>query len=276
MCPYPGANDLQTRMDTFPNNLKFVQGVNSARQTEERNPWVWGRDEDEACCCCGCGSETVLCGCYSYSRAWTRLEIAASDQDAINIPEIRSCNSDCTQFALGLPFYALCIGSLQKAVRRHYSIDGDDCQDYCDACCSPRRTLVRVEGEIIVREQARNGKGEKLEETQYLCYGPMAYPTKQEQFTPAARQEAAPQKGKAYLYPQTLQARAQPAKVNRRPMHTLEDDLATPSRAKQQEHVLGDDVESAAPTEPTPHELGATASRIGPLKNETGPVPSSL
>lgn len=129
---------------------------------------------------------------------------------------------------------------------------------------------MRVEGEIIVREQARNGKGEKLEETQYLCYGPMAYPTKQEQFTPAARQEAAPQKGKAYLYPQTLQARAQPAKVNRRPMHTLEDDLATPSRAKQQEHVLGDDVESAAPTEPTPHELGATASRIGPLKNETG------
>lgn len=132
---------------------------------------------------------------------------------------------------------------------------------------------MRVEGEIIVREQARNGKGEKLEETQYLCYGPMAYPTKQEQLTPAVRlQEATPQKqkGKAYLYQQTLQARPQPAKVNRRPMHTLEDDLATPRRAQQQEHVLGDDIEGAAPTEPTPHDLGATASRIGPLKNETG------
>ncbi|KAL6897557.1 hypothetical protein GGI43DRAFT_96866 [Trichoderma evansii] len=277
MCPYPGANDLKSRMDTFPNNLKFVQGVDSARQKEKQNPWAWGRDDGEACCCLGCGSETVLCGCYSYSRAWTRLEMAAYDQDATDIPEIRPCNFDCAQFALGLPFYALCLGSLQKAVRKHYSIDGDDCQDYCDACCSPRKTLVRVEGEIIFREQVRKGKQvEKLEDKQYLCYDPMAYPIKQEQPSPAARQAATPGQSKINSYQHTLPAHSQPAKLNRRPMHSLEDDLAAPSRAKQQEHILGDDIESAAPTKPTPHDLGATASRAGPLKNETGPVPSSL
>lgn len=59
-------------------------------------------------------------------------------------------------------------------------------------------------------------------------------------------------------------------KSNRRALHTLEDDFATPARAKPQEHILHHDVESATPTKPVPHHLGAAASRTGPLKTELG------
>jgi hypothetical protein len=173
--------------------------------------------------------------------------------------------------------YAFCLGSLQKSVRRQYNIDGNDCQDYCDACCSPRRTLVRAEGEIIFREQTQNGnQSEKVEETQYICYDQMAYPTKQQQLTPAVRLQATPRlqanpgqvRGNPYQY--TVQASSQPTRAIRRPMHALEDDFAAASTAKQHDHDLGDDVESAALTVPAPHDLGATTPRAGPLKNETG------
>ncbi|EHK42150.1 hypothetical protein TRIATDRAFT_29804 [Trichoderma atroviride IMI 206040] len=267
MCPFPGSGDLQARINSFPNNLKFVHGVDNARLQGGQTPWVWGRDDAAAACCLGCPSESVFCCCYSYSRTWTRLEMAASGRDATNIPEIRNCNCDCAGFALGFPFYAFCLGSLQKSVRRYYGIDGDDCQDYCDACCSPRRTLVRAEGEIIFREQTRGGnQGEKVDDTQYICYDPMAYPIKQAQLTPAVRLQAASRPQAAPPNAQPLPPRA----IIRRPMHTLEDDFATASTAKQHDHDLGDDLESAALTVPTPHDLGATSPRPVPVKNETG------
>ncbi|KAM0477618.1 hypothetical protein ACHAPX_005932 [Trichoderma viride] len=276
MCPVIGSGDLQSRINSFPNNLKFVHGVDNARLQGGQTPWVYGRDDATAACCLGCPSENVFCCCYSYSRTWTRLEMAARGRDATNIPEIRACNCDCAGFALGFPFYAFCLGSLQKSVRRHYGIDGDDCQDYCDACFSPRQTLVRAEGEIIFREQTRGGnQGEKVEDTQYICYDQMAYPTKQAQLIPAARLQAAPRQlagpvqvqGNPYQY--TVQANAQlqpqpPRATIRRPMHTLEDDFATASTAKQYDHALGDDMESAALTVPTPHDLGATSPRPAP------------
>ncbi|KAK1244176.1 hypothetical protein MKX08_002314 [Trichoderma sp. CBMAI-0020] len=288
MCPIPGSGDLQARINSFPNNLKFVHGVDNARLQGGQTPWVWGRDDAAAACCLGCPSESVFCCCYSYSRAWTRLEIAASGRDATNIPEIRNCNCDCAGFALGFPFYAFCLGSLQRSVRRHYGIDGDDCQDYCDACCSPRRTLVRAEGEIIFREQGRNGnQGDKVDDTQYLCYDQMAYPVKQAQLAPAVRLQAVPRpqaaprvqaspgqvQGNPYQYAVQVNAQPQlqpPRAPIRRPMHTLEDDFATASTAKQHDHALGDDMESAALTVPTPHDLGATSPRPVPVKNETG------
>ncbi|KAL7896772.1 hypothetical protein HDV63DRAFT_71249 [Trichoderma sp. SZMC 28014] len=300
MCPFPVSGDLQARINSFPNNLKYVHGVDNARLQGGQTPWVWGRDDATAACCLGCPSENVFCCCYSYSRTWTRLEMAASGRDATNIPEIRNCNCDCAGFALGFPFYAFCLGSLQKSVRRHYGIDGDDCQDYCDACFSPRRTLVRAEGEIIFREQVRTGnQGEKVEETQYICYDQMAYPIKQAQLTPAARIQAAPRvqvaslpqanprlqassgqvQGNPYQY--TLQANAQPQlppqppRAVRYPMHALEDDFAPTRTVKPQNHDIGDDMESAALAVPAPHDLGATSPRPVPVKNETGPVPSS-
>lgn len=142
---------------------------------------------------------------------------------------------------------------------------------------------MRAEGEIIFREQTQGGnQGEKVEETQYLCYDQMAYPTRQQQFTPAARLQAAPRpqatprpqagpaqvKANQYQYA-VQQANSQP-RPNRRPMHALEDDLAVAATAKQHDHALGDDMEAAALTVPPPHDLGATAQRPGPLKNETG------
>lgn len=130
---------------------------------------------------------------------------------------------------------------------------------------------MRAEGEIIFREQTRNGnQGEKVEDAQYLCYDRMSYPIKQQQLTLAARLQATPGPSKTNPQLYTLQANSQPTKANRRPMHSLEDDFATSSTPKQHDHILGDDVESAALTVPTPHDLGATASRTGPLKNETG------
>lgn len=141
---------------------------------------------------------------------------------------------------------------------------------------------MRAEGEIIFREQTRGGnQGEKVEDTQYICYDQMAYPTKQAQLIPAARLQAAPRQlagpvqvqGNPYQY--TVQANAQlqpqpPRATIRRPMHTLEDDFATASTAKQYDHALGDDMESAALTVPTPHDLGATSPRPAPVKNEIG------
>ncbi|KAL7919786.1 hypothetical protein ACQKWADRAFT_186894 [Trichoderma austrokoningii] len=301
MCLFLGPDDLQSRMNSFPNNLKFVSGVDSTRLQGSQNPWVYGRDDAAAACCCTeCGSETVFCFCYNYSRTWTRLEMAATNRDATNIPQIRAFNWDCASFGLGLPFYAFCLGSLQKAVRGHYNIDGDDCQDYCDACCSPHQTLVRAEGEIIFREQTRTGNGEKVDDTQYICYDQMAYPTRQpqqqqqlqqQQFIPAARIQAAPrlqaspaqagpaQAGPAQARPDQYQYAVQQAnpqpRANRRPMHTLEDDLAVAATAVQHDHALGDDIEAAALAVPAPHDLGATAPRPVPVRNETGPMPSS-
>jgi hypothetical protein len=108
----------------------------------------------------------------------------------------------------------------------------------------------------------------------------MAYPNKSEQSTLAALQDPAPKgQNKVNQYEnsatssdatRTLPAHVQAAKGNRRALHSLEDDLATPGRAKLQEHILHDDVESATPAKPLPHDLGATVSRTGPLKNGLG------
>lgn len=154
---------------------------------------------------------------------------------------------------------------------------------------------MRAEGEIIFREQTRTGnQGEKVEDTQYLCYDQMAYPTQQAQLTPAARIQAAPRvqvasrpqadprlqaspgqvKGNPYQY--TLQTNAlpqlppQPPRAIRHPMHALEDDFAPASTVKQQNHDIGDDMESAALAVPAPHDLGASSPRPVPVKNETG------
>ncbi|KAM0264260.1 hypothetical protein ACHAQJ_000749 [Trichoderma viride] len=283
MCPYPRASDLTSRMLTFPNSLKFVKGASTVQQNGnegQENPWLWSRGDEEPGCCPKLGSETIWCSCGIYSRAWTRLEMASVNQDAQNLPEIRYCNSDCSQFALCLPFYGLLLGSLQNAVRSYYGIDGDDYQDYCDGCCSPRLTLLRTEQEIVLRQNARKGKGiENPGEKQYICYAPMAYPNKSEQPTLAARQEPL-LKGQNRVNPRENSAtsldatrialaRAQSARSNQIALHSLEDDVSTPIPALQ-EHILHDDVESATPVKPIPHDLGATTPRMGPLKNEFG------
>ncbi|KAL7785296.1 hypothetical protein V8C37DRAFT_394306 [Trichoderma ceciliae] len=300
MCPYPTVSDLKSRMLRFPNCFKFVNGPSSIQQRRgeaQGNQWLWNSSSQESDSCHGLASEATWCSCSIYSRAWTRLELTSCNQDAENLPEIRPCNSDCFQYALCLPFYGGFLGSLQNAVRNYYSIDGDDCQDYCDGCCSPRATVVRNEQEIILRQRARrprdgqapDGEAEK----QYLCYDPMAYPNKSAQPASATREDTLTQEqnkvhpcvdnmagtdATAKTSPakvHSLDAHAQQTKGSRRAIHGLEDDLATPGRAKAQEHILHNDPASAALIKPVPHDLGAMASRPGPSKNEHGPAPSS-
>ncbi|RFU76043.1 hypothetical protein TARUN_6204 [Trichoderma arundinaceum] len=272
MCPYPSASDLKSRMLRFPNCLKYVSGPSTIlQQSAERlgNQWLWKSNNEVSDVC---ASEAPWWGCGMYSRAWTRLELASCDQDAENLPEIRPCNSDCLQFLLCLPFYGCFLGSQQNAVRSYYGIDGEDVQDYFDACCSPCITATRNEQEIILRQRARYGAPGQTDK-QYLCYNPMAYPNTSVQHASVAREPAPRVQNIAAISDTKLHSlddHVQPLQSTRRVLHSLEDDLATPGRATPQEHVLHNDPESATPVKPVPHGLGAMAPRVGPSKNELG------
>ncbi|KAL6806993.1 hypothetical protein GGI42DRAFT_265510 [Trichoderma sp. SZMC 28013] len=219
--------------------------------------------------------------CGMYARAWARLEMAIYGQDVEDSQEIAFCYGDAVTFAACLPFYGFTIGSLQYAVRSYFGLEGTRRQDLSDGCCFPRDTILRNEQEIILRERLRKAPEEK-QQPPYGCYDQMLY---QSQSQSEQKQQRAVRGDQAQVPTSENKAEAtsanvkttpakvhsvhedvrQPSQPNRRAPHALEEDLATPSKAKRQEHILHDDAETATPAKPVPHELGATSLKTGPL-----------
>ncbi|KAL5090367.1 hypothetical protein Trisim1_004559 [Trichoderma cf. simile WF8] len=218
--------------------------------------------------------------CGMYARGWARLEMAIYGQDVEDSQEIAFCYGDAITFAACLPFYGFTIGSLQYAVRSYFGLEGTRRQDFSDGCCFPRDTILRNEQEIILRERLRRAPEEKPQPP-YGCYDQMLYQSQSEQKqqqqqravrgdqaqVPASENKTAvtnanvkPSPAKVHSVHEDVR---QPAQTNRRAPHTLEEDLATPAKAKRQEHILHDDAETATPTKPVPHELGATSLKAG-------------
>lgn len=176
--------------------------------------------------------------------------------------------------------YGFTIGSLQYAVRSYFGLEGTRRQDFSDGCCFPRDTILRNEQEIILRERLRRAPEEKPQPP-YGCYDQMLYQSQSEQQqqqqqravrgdqaqVPASENKTAatnanvkPSPAKVHSVHEDVR---QPTQTNRRAPHTLEEDLATPAKAKRQEHTIHDDTETATPAKPVPHELGATSLKAG-------------
>ncbi|KAL7941784.1 hypothetical protein V8C42DRAFT_167994 [Trichoderma barbatum] len=275
MCHCSTYDDLELGSLRFSLCLQLFNRIPKRRAVgEQGEEWLASRDAQ--------GDESTSrdpCGvCRMYARAWTRFEMAICSQDADESEEIPFCYLDAAAFACCLPCYGCTIGSLQYTVRSYFGLNGTKRQDCSDGCCFPRATILRNEQEIMLRERAskvQEGKKNKP----YACYDQMLYPatTKPEQYTVRGEQiQVIASENKAADTNVSIKATPakvhsvqddvhQPPKSNRRALHTLEDDFAAPAKAKRQEHILHDDVESATPAKPVPHELGATALRAGPL-----------
>ncbi|KAL7915401.1 hypothetical protein GGI35DRAFT_181032 [Trichoderma velutinum] len=273
MCHCSTYDDVELGLLRFSLCLPGANGILERRAADEQQvAWLVSPGSQDATLSTSEESSGI---CGMYARAWTRLEMAIYGQDAEDSQEITYCYGDAVSFACCLPCYGFTIGSMQYAVRSYFGLQGNRRQDFSDGCCFPRDTIMRNEQEIILRERLRKAQ-EGKQQKPYGCYDQMLYQAKPEQRAVRGDQAQIPASenkvGATNANVKTSPAKVhsvhedvpQPPQTNRRAPHALEEDFATPAKAKRQDHILHDDAESATPAKPVPHELGASVLKAGP------------
>ncbi|KAG5927957.1 hypothetical protein E4U42_001494 [Claviceps africana] len=138
-----------------------------------RQGWLWPDARSD-----GLGFKSALAAvvwpCGIYARTGRRLRAARSGEDAENIPGPHMFSRDCALFAVCLPGSSCLVGLLQTEVRTFYGIDGGPCLDFCDGLLCTCYSLIRMEQEILSREEQRK-RLVGTHSTQYQHHDPMRY-----------------------------------------------------------------------------------------------------
>ncbi|KAG6000218.1 hypothetical protein E4U54_001500 [Claviceps lovelessii] len=93
--------------------------------------------------------------CGIFARTSRRLKAVRSGQDAEHIAVPGIFSPECAICLTLCPAFGCLVGSLQTKARALYGIDGNACSDQCDGIFCPCFTMVRVEQEILFREEQR-------------------------------------------------------------------------------------------------------------------------
>lgn len=166
--------------DVLPPNRISVMG-------KTKNQWrIVAPDYEPTHSCLSC-LDLSCCPCGGYSRVATHVKSFNGQAPIIIEHEDGFWTKDCCKFLACLPFYSCLIGNLQKQFRGAYNIDGNCCMDFCQGCCCPTGSVMRMEVEYTLRQEERRlvkGLPSILEESDsnasipepYKKPAPMVYP----------------------------------------------------------------------------------------------------